>query len=96
MSYDQSAVNLQSDHTWVKTDTEKAEAFANHLSKVFTPNQITPSANVRQEVNKVLGETLQSNILLKRFPTNKIKTIIFVLKEGKSPGYDLITVKKIY
>ena len=79
------------DHTWAKTDTEKAEAFANHLSKVFTPNQITPSANVMQEVNKVLGETVQSNTPLKRFSKNKIKTIIFALKEGKSPGYDLIT-----
>ena len=39
-----------------------AEAFANRLSKVFTPNQITPSANVMQEVNKVLGETAQYTI----------------------------------
>ena len=44
-----------------------------------------------QEVNKVLGETVQSNTPLKRFSKNKIKTIIFALKEGKSPGYDLIT-----
>ena len=53
------------DHTWAKTDTEKTKAFANHLSKVFSPNQITPSANVMQEVNKVLGETVQSNTPLK-------------------------------
>ena len=44
-----------------------------------------------QEFNKVLGETVQSNTPLKRFSKNKIKTIIFALKEGKSPGYDLIT-----
>ena len=69
----------------------KGRAFANHLSEVFTPNQMTPSANVMQEVNKVLGETVQSNTLLKRFSKNKIKAIIFALKEGKSPGYDLIT-----
>ena len=65
------------DHTCAKTDTEKAEAFANHLSKVFTPNQITPSANVMQEVNKVLGETVKSNTPLKRFSKNKL---IFALK----------------
>ena len=87
MSYDQSAVNLQSE-TRAKPDTEKAEAFANHLSKVFATNQITASANVMQEVNKVLGETVQSNTPLKRFSKNKIKTIIFALKEGKSPGYN--------
>ena len=43
------------------------------------------------EVNKVLGETVQSNTPLKRFSKNEIKTIIFALKEGKSSGYDLIT-----
>ena len=43
-----------------RANSKKAEAFANHLSKVFTPNQITPS-NVMQEVNKKLGETVQSN-----------------------------------
>ena len=80
-----------SDYTWAKTDTQKAEAFANHLSDVFTPNQITPSANIMHEVNKVLGETVQSNTPLKRFSKNEFKTIIFALKEGRSLGYDLIT-----
>ena len=70
------SINIH-DHTWAKTNTEKAEAFANHLSKVFTSNQITPFANVMQEVNKVLGETVQSNTPLKKFSKNKIKTIIF-------------------
>ena len=38
MSWGQSAVNLQPDYTWTKINTQKAEAFANHVSKVFTPN----------------------------------------------------------
>ena len=96
MSYDQSAVNLQSETLIIhgpKPILKKTEAFANHLSKVFTPNQITPSANVMQEVNKVLGETVQSNTPLKRFSKNKIKTIIFALKEGKSPNNRNLTQK---
>ena len=38
----------------------------------------------------MLGKTVRSNTPLKRFSKNEIKTIIFFLKEGKSPGYDLV------
>ena len=71
------------DDPCAKTDSQKSEAFANHLSKVITPNQITPFANVMHEVNKVLGETVHSNTTLMRFSKNEIKTKIFVLKEEK-------------
>ena len=72
-----------SDYTWAKTDAQKAEAFGNHLAEEFTPNQITSSANVKHEVNKVLGDTMQSNKPLKKFSKNEIKTIIIALKEAK-------------
>ena len=90
MSYDQSAVKLQSE-TLIIHGTKPILKKQRLLQiKVFTPNQITASANDMQEVNKMLGETVQSNTPLKRICKNKIKTIIFALKEGKSAGYDLI------
>ena len=58
---------------------------------MFTQNQITSSANFEHEVNKFLAEPVPSNAPLGRLPKKEIKTIIFALKEGESPGYDLIT-----
>ena len=65
-----------SDPPSVKTDTQNAEAFANHLSEMFTPNQINPSANIMHENIKVLEETVQSNTPLKTFSENEIKAIM--------------------
>ena len=78
---------------YAKTNKEKAEVFATHLDKVFTPHDIDPPSAVLLEVNKCLNEPHQLDLPIKKFSVYEVKKTINSLKTNKSPGYDLITSK---
>ena len=73
--------------TWAKNASEKVNAFANHLEKVFTPNDtnscITPP---------IINDTINSPMKF-RFPS--IKSAIMKLDAKKSPGIDRIAASMI-
>lgn len=81
---------------WAKSDAEKAETFATHLSDVFKPFP----RNVTLEEERVLLGTQTSNRISSCInqglvPIRKSEICIAIqkLKLKKSPGYDLITPK---
>jgi hypothetical protein len=79
------------DHSecWARSDKEKAELFAGHLSKVFTPNENHPNQEIEDDIT-----TLPQNILpIKLLIPKEIKDEIGFLNIKKAPGIDKITSK---
>jgi hypothetical protein len=60
---------------WAKSDKEKAELFAEHLSEVFSPN----NNDQDQEVEQDLATPFQSQERLKAFTLKEIKDEIQML-----------------
>lgn len=80
------------DNTWAKTDSEKADTFASHLSTVFKPNTGPINLNEDEHIFQKLNETHQMEPPIKGFTKNETRNIIFnYLNPKKAPGYDLIT-----
>jgi len=75
-------------------EKEKAETFAEHLSKIFKPN---PREITQKEENRRIREysltPFLSHISTNLFTVNEVKTVIKHLNSKKAPGYDLITNK---
>lgn len=76
------------DSSWTKSNLEKATTFANHLSDVFTPNT---NEVVPENIKKILDETHQLDLPIKKFSKAEVIKVINTLKANKAPGYDLIT-----
>jgi hypothetical protein len=78
------------------SDLDKADLFGEHLAKIFSSHDdiITIS-----EDTKIIENYLDSHFPVplpaKHTTPNAIKNIILKLKEGKSPGYDLILNKML-
>lgn len=81
------------DNTWARSDKEKCETFANHLTKVFQPFDIESVANEEEEIQDFLDSPEQLSLLMKNISINEIKETIKQLHSKKSPGHDLITGK---
>jgi hypothetical protein len=47
------------DHTWARSDIEKANTFAGHLEKTFKQNELPQNEDQETEINKALKEPLQ-------------------------------------
>lgn len=78
------------DNTWAKSDEEKAETFAEHLSNIFKPNP--PQTNIDEEnMQSYLNSPLQLSLPIKHFSACEVEQEIKYLNNKKSPGYDLIT-----
>ncbi|PNF38784.1 RNA-directed DNA polymerase from mobile element jockey [Cryptotermes secundus] len=74
---------------WARSDKEKAELFAAHLSKVFMPNASHPDQEIENDIT-----TLPPNIpTIKIFSPKEIKEEIGFLNIKKAPGIDKITPK---
>lgn len=92
----------KSNGTWARNDEEKAEAFVEHLVKVFQPppRQI-PSEHEHQipsedehQIHQLLEAPYQMSLPIKKFKMHEIEHIIFKkINAKKAPGYDLITGK---
>lgn len=86
----------KNDGTWARNDREKAETFAQHLVKVFTPFE----RNITQEEENVITSFLESpyqmSTPIKSIKIAEVEHIIqYQLNLKKAPGYDLITGKII-
>lgn len=72
---------------WIKTNQEKADAFARHLADIFTPNSGCPNDESLKEVP--LGDhQIDIPLVTVKEIQNTINTKI---NPKKAPGYDLIT-----
>jgi len=77
------------DGRWARSDEEKAEVFAEHLSKVFEshPRKIT----IHEEKKLLTNTSAQMAVPVMPFTVNEVRAAIRVLNPKKAPGYDLIT-----
>jgi gamma-glutamylcysteine synthetase len=65
--------------SWAKSDKEKAELFAEHLSEVFSQH----NNDQDQEVEQDLATAIQSQERLKAFTLKEIKDVIKMLNQKK-------------
>lgn len=73
---------------WIRRDEEKAEAFAAHLKKTFTPNE-------HQITLPAINNPQNGQIRPIRFSFMEILSKIKSLNTNKAPGHDLVTGKLI-
>jgi hypothetical protein len=80
------------DHTWARSDKEKANTFTGHIEKTFKSNELPQNEDFETEINKALKEPLQITQPIKFLTQKEIQNIT---QEGldpwKVPGYDLST-----
>jgi hypothetical protein len=76
--------------TWAKSSMDKAELFAQHLSKVFKPNACTTS-DFEHEVNSIIGSDQQLSLPIKLVTPRELWRCVRSLGNKKTPGFDLIT-----
>ncbi|XP_048520834.1 uncharacterized protein LOC109545519 [Dendroctonus ponderosae] len=76
---------------WARTNQEKADAFANHLSEVFKPHSVTANNDWTEEIENFLTCPLPLDLPLKWFSPTEIKKEIHLLRNKKAFGHDLIT-----
>jgi hypothetical protein len=77
--------------TWVRTNTEKAQTFAEHLESVLQPH---PSRNDHEE-HLILQLEIPHQLEPppRRFRRSEVQAVINNFKAKRSPGYDLIVGK---
>lgn len=75
------------DGNWAKTNKEKTELFADHLDKIFRPNNI--NSDLCEEIDGIRNRENPINPFTQREVVEEIKC----LKSKKAPGYDLITAE---
>ncbi|GBP32405.1 Probable RNA-directed DNA polymerase from transposon X-element [Eumeta japonica] len=80
---------IRSGSTWARTDQEKSEAFAIHLSSVFKPNDADTPED--PEIEAILKQDLQMCLPLRHTTPKELTKIISKMNPNKSPGFDLIT-----
>ena len=81
------------DGSWAKSDAEKSELFAEHLSRVFIPN---PAMNLTKEdeVIKALQSLTSQHLPSKKLLSMKSTQPFELPKDlNKAPGYDLVITK---
>jgi len=84
------------DNEWARSDAEKAQVFANHLEKVFSPFPTKSPEGKEDYIYKFLESPLQMDLPIKSLTLQEIKAEIkHNLSSKKAPGYDLLTGKII-
>lgn len=79
---------------WARSKQEKADAFADHLAKVFVANEPSSDSN-EAEIDEILQQDFQLDLPLKSVHPREIKRIIKHLENKKAPGFDLIDKKAL-
>jgi hypothetical protein len=63
------------DHTWARSDKEKANTFAEHLEKTFKSNELLQNKNLETDINKALKEQLQITQPIKFLTPKEIQNV---------------------
>ena len=80
------------DNTWARTDKQKATAFAEHLTTVFSPFPSQLTASDEELILHKIHAPHQMAFPLKKIRSHEVVQIIHrQTHPTKSPGYDLIT-----
>ncbi|KAL4104430.1 hypothetical protein QTP88_019731 [Uroleucon formosanum] len=83
-----------SDGSLAISDIEKANLFGKHLSKIFTPHaDKIPNSDHSETIEQFINSPLPMSLPAKHTSPSEILFLIKKLKNGKSPGHDLITNK---
>jgi hypothetical protein len=75
---------------WARSPQEKADTFAEHLSKVFHPNDAGDLIS-ENEIDRVLEADFQMSSPPSTITVREVWKTIQKLKNKKAPGFDLIT-----
>jgi hypothetical protein len=76
---------------WAKSDKEKADLFAEHLSEVFSPH----NNDQHPDVERDLATHTQPPENLQAFTLREIKNEIRMLNSRRAPGIDLNTAQML-
>lgn len=82
----------KADSSWAIKDSDKAQAFADHLNNVFVPNSDQGSTQT-ELVSRTLNETHQLDLPINSLSISEVNQAIRKLDLNKAPGYELITAK---
>ncbi|KAJ2938643.1 hypothetical protein O0L34_g11971 [Tuta absoluta] len=80
---------LRTNAGWARTPQEKANCFAEHLSKVFTPNETGTASHM--SIDEILNQDFQLSPPPKPVSVREVWKTITNLKDKKAPGFDLVT-----
>jgi hypothetical protein len=80
----------KADRSWTKSDLEKAENFAEHLSQVFTQHNSEHHHN-NDDIENFLDAPCQMSLPIKAFSPREVRQAIEKVNQHKAPGYDLMT-----
>lgn len=81
------------DSSWARSDQEKANTFAEHLTSVFQPHPYEGPPEHKKMVLQHLKATDSVETMSMRFTIKEVRRVIQKANPKKSPGYDLITNK---
>jgi len=82
----------QQDNTWVRTDEQKATAFARHLSTVYCPFPSQATTDEEDNILQELGSPHQMTLPFQKTCLKEVTNIIlYHTNPKKAPGYDLLT-----
>lgn len=76
---------------WTRSDTEKANIFAQHLADVFQPHPPDPKSKHEQQISEFLEHIPDDQQFIKPVSPKEVWHEIMALKGNKAPGHDLIT-----
>ena len=82
------------DGSWAKSDSEKAQTFADYLQTVFAPHPspLPPAPGI----SDLLDAPCQMSLPIPSFSPKEVSVAILRTKARKAPGYDLITGKVLH
>lgn len=81
----------KTDNSWARSDKEKADTFAEHLSNVFKPHESTITQTEENEISEFLVSAHQLSLPIKSFHFTDIENTVHKhINIKKAPGYDLI------
>lgn len=81
---------LRSSTGWARTPGQKAETFAEHLQRVFSPNPPSVTES-EKEVEEILSQDFQMSPPPMPITVREVWKVINDLKDKKAPGFDLLT-----
>lgn len=83
------------DNSWLKSDQDKASAFASYLEKVFTPFNFNSGSSDEKNIIDFIDTPCPMDLPIKHIKPSEIREEINHLNPKKSPGYDQINAQML-